>query len=108
VGEALPCGLCGRSGCPECQVLMKANGSGSDMQTKCQYALDFRYKTADEGKSKTACRNVLILCGLFPGPKQDQFVPTVWRYNMPEHLRLQDSEYASPQQPEGIAIPLFV
>ncbi|KAK7063420.1 hypothetical protein R3P38DRAFT_2492280 [Favolaschia claudopus] len=111
VHDSMPCGLCGRSGRPECEVTMKPNSkkSDSDMKTDCQYYTQFQYKTADEGKSKGSCRNVPIICGLCPGPaRQHDTVPGIWRYNMPEHLRMHHAEYASPQQPEGIPLPYSV
>jgi hypothetical protein len=90
---------------------MKPNSkkNDSDMKTKCQYAVNFQYKTADEGKSKGACRNVPIICGLCPdAPRKNDAVPAVWRYNMAEHLRTHHAEYASPQQPEGLPLPYAV
>ncbi|KAK7012531.1 hypothetical protein R3P38DRAFT_3588444 [Favolaschia claudopus] len=111
IHDSMPCGLCGRSGRPECEVTMKPNSkkSDSDMKTDCQYYTQFQYKTADEGKSKGSCRNVPIICGLCPGPaRQHDTVPGIWRYNMPEHLRMHHAEYASPQQPEGLPLPYSV
>ncbi|KAK6988806.1 hypothetical protein R3P38DRAFT_2572839, partial [Favolaschia claudopus] len=62
-----------------------------------------------EGKSKGSCRNVPIICGLCLGPaRQHDTVPGIWRYNMPEHLRMHHAEYASPQQPEGLPLPYSV
>ncbi|KAJ7669747.1 hypothetical protein B0H17DRAFT_893076, partial [Mycena rosella] len=106
IGETMPCGFCGRSGRPECQIFMKPNKTVS--QTKCPYQTDFRYKTADTGTDKTACRNVPILCGLCPPKNEHDWTPAVWRYNMAEHLRVYHSEYASPQQPEGLLLPFAV
>ncbi|KAJ7877245.1 hypothetical protein B0H14DRAFT_2567856 [Mycena olivaceomarginata] len=41
-------------------------------------------------------------------PRKQDWVPAIWRCDVPEHLRLQHSEYASPQQPEGIQLPFAV
>ncbi|KAJ7787071.1 hypothetical protein B0H14DRAFT_2629780 [Mycena olivaceomarginata] len=46
-----------------------------------------------------------VVGGLCPAaPRKQYWVPAIWQYNMPEHLRLQHSEYASPQQPEGMPL----
>ncbi|KAJ7679989.1 hypothetical protein B0H14DRAFT_3908259 [Mycena olivaceomarginata] len=109
VGDSFPCGFCGRSGHAECQVFMKAAGKKNEIQTKCPYAVKFQYKTADEGSAKGSCRNVPLICGLCPAAqKKHDWVPAVWRYNMAQHLRVQHSEYASPQQPEGMPLPFAV
>ncbi|KAJ7800543.1 hypothetical protein B0H14DRAFT_2616125 [Mycena olivaceomarginata] len=50
-----------------------------------------------------------VVCGLCPSALRKQYwVPVIWQYNMPEHLRLQHSEYVSPQQPEGMPLPFTV
>ncbi|KAJ7498345.1 hypothetical protein B0H11DRAFT_1642706, partial [Mycena galericulata] len=109
VSDTIPCGFCGRSGRPECQVFMKPNSKKNEIQTKCQYAVNFQYKTANEGNSKGACRNVPIICGLCPtAQRKNDVVPAVWRYNMAEHLKTQHPEYASPQQPEGLPLPYAI
>ncbi|KAJ7105297.1 hypothetical protein C8R44DRAFT_544625, partial [Mycena epipterygia] len=110
IGETLPCGFCGRSGRAECQIFMKPNSKRNEIQTKCQFAVNFQYKPADTGSSTTACRNVPILCGLCPEvTRKNDWAPAVSRrYNMEEHLRLSHSEYASPQQPEGLSLPFSV
>ncbi|KAK7015827.1 hypothetical protein R3P38DRAFT_2543278 [Favolaschia claudopus] len=106
VGDTMPCGYCGRSGHPECQVKMKPESKKHEIDTKCHHKTNFQYKTADEARTKAGCRNVPIICGLCPtAQRKNDFVPAVWRYNMPEHLRTHHSEYASPQQPEGIPLP---
>ncbi|KAJ7662776.1 hypothetical protein DFH06DRAFT_1088352 [Mycena polygramma] len=106
VGDSLPCGFCGRSGRPECQVFMKPDSRKNDIQTKCQYAQAFQYNQANKGSSTTACRNVPIICGLCPpAQRKHDWVPAVWRYNMPQHLSMQHSEYASPLNPEGNPLP---
>jgi hypothetical protein len=85
---------------------MKLNSKKNEIRTKCVYSHNFQYKTADEGKSKGACRNVPLICGLCPvAARKHDFVPAVWRYNMGEHLRSHHAEYASPQQPEGLPLP---
>ncbi|KAJ7909926.1 hypothetical protein B0H13DRAFT_1616140 [Mycena leptocephala] len=107
--NTMPCGYCGRSGRPECQVHMKPNSKKNEIRTKCPYVVNFQYKTANDGKSKGACRNVPIICGLCPGAeRKNDWVPAVWRYNMAEHVRIHHSEYASPQQPEGLPLPYAV
>ncbi|KAJ7817460.1 hypothetical protein B0H14DRAFT_3742116 [Mycena olivaceomarginata] len=104
VGDSL-CGFCGRSGHAECQVFMKPASAKNETQTKCPYAVKFQYKTANEGAAKGSCHNIPLVCGLCPAaPRKQDWVPAIWRYNMPEHLRLQHSEYASPQQPEGMPL----
>ncbi|KAK7016105.1 hypothetical protein R3P38DRAFT_3569764 [Favolaschia claudopus] len=106
VGNTMPCGYCGRSGRPECHISMKLDSKKNEINCKCTYRANFQFKTADEGRTPGSCRNVPILCGLCPPPaRKTDWVPAVWRYNMPEHLRTQHSEYASPQQPEGIPLP---
>ncbi|KAJ7884304.1 hypothetical protein B0H14DRAFT_2165096, partial [Mycena olivaceomarginata] len=86
-----------------------AASAKNEIQTKCPYAVKFQYKTANEGAAKGSCRHVPLVCGLCPAaPRKQDWVPAIWRYNMPEHLRLQHSEYASPQQPEGMPLPLAV
>ncbi|KAK6981400.1 hypothetical protein R3P38DRAFT_2578449 [Favolaschia claudopus] len=106
VADTMPCGYCGRSGRPECHISMKQDSKKNEINCKCTYKVNFQFKTADEGRTPGSCRNVPILCGLCPpSARKTDWVPAVWRYNMPEHLRTQHSEYASPQQPEGIPLP---
>lgn len=88
---------------------MKPDAKKIDLTTKCQYAVNFHYNPANKGSEKTSCRNVPIICGLCPPAKRKQdSVPAVWRYNMPQHLKIYHSEYASPLQPEGIPLPFAV
>ncbi|KAJ7759678.1 hypothetical protein B0H14DRAFT_2256511, partial [Mycena olivaceomarginata] len=109
VGDSLPCGFCSRSGHAKCQVFIKATSKKNEIQMKCLYAVKFQYKTADKGSAKGLCRNVLLICGLCPAAqKEHDWVPAVWRYNMVQYLRVQHSEYASPQQPEGMLLSFAV
>ncbi|KAJ7727820.1 hypothetical protein DFH07DRAFT_970034 [Mycena maculata] len=109
VGDSLPCGFCGQSGRPECQVYMKSESRKNEIQLKCQHTVIFQYNRANKGSSKTACRNIPIICGLCPPTqRKHDWIPAVWHYNMPEHLKTQHSEYASPQNPEGIPLPYSV
>ncbi|KAK6992977.1 hypothetical protein R3P38DRAFT_3078646 [Favolaschia claudopus] len=109
VGESYPCGFCGRSGRPECAVSMKPKGQSFEIITKCKYEVKFQYQTANKGSATTPSRNLPIICGLCPVP-QSRYptYPAVWRYNMPQHLLDQHSEYASPLQPEGMLLPFKV
>ncbi|KAJ7753964.1 hypothetical protein DFH07DRAFT_689764, partial [Mycena maculata] len=109
IGGTLPCGFCGHSGHAECQVFMKPSSKKNEFQTKCQHQVTFQFKTANKSTAKGACRNVPMICGLCPtAQRKNDFIPAVWRYNMPEHLRTHHSEYASPQNPEGLALPFVV
>ncbi|KAK6971541.1 hypothetical protein R3P38DRAFT_3413219 [Favolaschia claudopus] len=109
VGESYPCGFCGRSGRPECAVSMKPRGQSFEIITKCKYEAKFQYQTANKGSATTPSRNVPIICGLCPVPSgRYPTYPAVWRYNMPQHLLDQHSEYASPLQPEGNLLPFKV
>ncbi|KAF8209540.1 hypothetical protein K438DRAFT_1811262 [Mycena galopus ATCC 62051] len=80
IGNTCPCGFFGCSGRPECQVFMQMNSKKNIIQTKCPCVSNFQYKMANKVSGKGACRNVPIVCGL-----KNDFVPAVWRYNMPEH-----------------------
>ncbi|KAJ7573280.1 hypothetical protein C8J56DRAFT_709556, partial [Mycena floridula] len=106
VGILLPCGFCGRSGRPECAVFMKKKGNSYDVSSNCLMYQAFSYGAAEKGSRATPSRNVPLICRLCPIPRGRVPVHTaVWRYNMPEHIRLRHSNFATPGSPEGDRLP---
>ncbi|KAJ7759674.1 hypothetical protein B0H16DRAFT_1227904, partial [Mycena metata] len=107
IGPSLPCGFCAAPGKPECAVHVKKKGPMMHVETNCPMVSAFQYKPADQGSKSTPCCKVPVVCKLcFPDvPRAGTSQPTQWRYNMPEHLSLAHSEYASPLNPRGTRLP---
>ncbi|KAH9940250.1 hypothetical protein B0H21DRAFT_872024, partial [Amylocystis lapponica] len=109
IGDSMPCGFCGLSGNPECHVELIYPGAKKAVQVHCEcpYACKVTYGRATKGTKTTPCRNIPILCTLCPhmSTRTTGTFPAVWRYNMPEHIRLKHSEYASPSSPGGLPLP---
>ncbi|KAH9913947.1 hypothetical protein B0H21DRAFT_805153 [Amylocystis lapponica] len=110
VGDSMPCGFCGLSGIPECRVELSFTGTKKAIQirSECAYACKVAYGWATKGTKAVPCRNVPIICTLCPHPSSRAgtgTLPAVWRYNMPEHIRIKHSEYASPGNPVGLSLP---
>lgn len=104
----MPCGFCGLSGNVACMPYLRTKGKAVSVESSCPYSIKFKYAFAERGSDATPCRNVPILCTLCPTPpgtSRAAPLPAVWRYNMEEHLTVRHSEYASPQNPEGMPLP---
>ncbi|KII93401.1 hypothetical protein PLICRDRAFT_121747 [Plicaturopsis crispa FD-325 SS-3] len=104
----MPCGFCGLSNNPKCKVELTVSSKSVKVVSQCPYASKITYGWATKGTKDTPCRNVPIVCTLCPrhAPARSIVYDGVWRYNMAEHIRVQHSEYASPGNPIGRAIPL--
>ncbi|KAJ7441241.1 hypothetical protein FB451DRAFT_1058249, partial [Mycena latifolia] len=107
VGPTMPCGLCGHSNRPECNIHLRRKGPTIHVETNCSMLVPFNYKPAEKGSTTTPCRNVPVICTicLLDIPRAGDAQRAQWRYNMPEHLAAAHPEYASPLSPEGIRLP---
>ncbi|KAJ7442126.1 hypothetical protein FB451DRAFT_1105911 [Mycena latifolia] len=107
VGSDMPCGLCGYSNRPECEVHLRRKGPTIHVETNCAMVSTFNYKPAEKGSTTTPCRNVPVVCTIcLPDvPRAGDAQRAHWRYNMPKHLAAVHPEYASPLNPEGIRLP---
>ncbi|KAL0960227.1 hypothetical protein HGRIS_011861 [Hohenbuehelia grisea] len=111
VAESLPCGFCGTSACPPHLKRKKRNGVVMfTVETSCPYEVPIRYGMAAKGSTTTPCCNVPVICDLCVQPANARSTTdqAIWRYNMAEHLSTHHAEYASPNNPEGIPLPLTV
>ncbi|KAJ7502218.1 hypothetical protein B0H11DRAFT_1989903, partial [Mycena galericulata] len=106
VGDALPCGFWGESGNAACNIYLHVKTKAATIETNCRLAMPVKYAYAERGSRATPCRNVPIVCSLFPSTltagKESRAQPAVWRYNMAEHLAQVHPEYASPRNPDGL------
>ncbi|VDC01702.1 unnamed protein product [Peniophora sp. CBMAI 1063] len=111
---ASPCGFCGRSGLPECQVYLTKASKGKQPQARsnCPYYRTFYY--ANVSKSRSRCSNVPVLCEI-PGCLQTDATgklhKAIWKYSMPQHIRDEhgpahgSSGYSPDGIEEGAALP---
>ncbi|KAG1732081.1 hypothetical protein EDB19DRAFT_1575377, partial [Suillus lakei] len=108
VGAVLPCGFCGRSGIPQCAIMITVKGDVVlTWETKCIYKHSFRYGSAIVGLKNTPSRNIPIKCELChpmlpPQPRRTlwkvQAIPVdaIWHYNMVKHILTEHEEYVVP------------
>ncbi|KAL4242269.1 hypothetical protein ABKN59_012011 [Abortiporus biennis] len=106
IGKQMPCGFCGTSGDPKCEVYMKISAQRKTIECKCKYAHSYQYARAEKGSNRTPCRNVPIICRLCHSlgnlcSKDKGFFQAYWRYNFEEHFEQIHPEYNSPRQPFG-------
>ncbi|KAL0961307.1 hypothetical protein HGRIS_006266 [Hohenbuehelia grisea] len=103
---SMPCGFCGRSGAPGCSEVYLTKGNSPQAQGNCAHAHKFQYQPALKVTSSTPSTNVPILCTIqgctgFVGSLRT----AVWKYNMPEHIRICHPQYSPDGLTDGAPLP---
>ncbi|OBZ66985.1 hypothetical protein A0H81_12994 [Grifola frondosa] len=110
----MPCGFCGRSGITSCQQIFVTKGKNLQATTNCSHFRAFQYGPSLQSTDSTASTNIPMLCP-FAGCTQafpPNLLTAVWKYNMPEHIRLKHSDYlldgTGPPLPDGLKASIFI
>ncbi|EIW53975.1 uncharacterized protein TRAVEDRAFT_132679 [Trametes versicolor FP-101664 SS1] len=107
VGSEMPCGFCGRSGISMCSQLYLTAGRSPQPRSDCPHFYAFQYKSSLKSTQTMPCTNTPILCPV-PGCTQstpDKLFTAVWKYNMPQHVRMQHPGYSIDGFEEGTLLP---
>ncbi|KAI0791763.1 hypothetical protein C8Q75DRAFT_756150, partial [Abortiporus biennis] len=94
IGKQMPCGFCGTSDDPKCEVYMKISAQRKMIECKCKYAHSYQYACTEKGSNRTPCRNVPIICRLCHSLGN-------LRSKDKEHFEQIHPEYNSSRQPFG-------
>ncbi|KAI0067932.1 hypothetical protein BV25DRAFT_1911795 [Artomyces pyxidatus] len=106
VADSFPCGFCGRSGLRGCDEVFLTKGNNPQALSHCPHFEKFQYRRAQQSSDTSPSTNVPILCSI-PGctGTVGQHLTAVWKYNMPEHIRVAHPGHSVGGYEDGAPLP---